>query len=224
MKLYLFSGSGFSWRVQLACAIKDIDYEPVFLEPTQKSLKSDTFLALNPRGKVPVLEDEGFVISESMAAIAYLDRKHPAKTLFGQTAEETGEIWRIIFDFDLYVSANFVNNIIVPVLSGQFDSEEHKLQQSTEQAHDEIAKIEANLNQKNWFVGKTISAADIAIYPLLEALIRFAGKPAVAHLNLGFDNFNNTYPNLCAWRKGIQQSSNYDRTYPDYWRQLDQDQ
>lgn len=224
MKVHLFSGSGFAWRVELALAFKGIEYEQVLLQPTQEHLKSDAFMAISPRGKVPVLQDGDFTISESMAAIAYLDRKYPEQPLFGKTPEEGGLIWRCILDFDLYVANNFADNIIVPILFGQFESAPEGIQQAAKIAHKELAKLEKNLNNKTWFVGDAISAADIAIYPMVEALIRFCCKPEVSHLALDFDDFDGTYPNLGGWRKAVQGLPNYESTYPSFWRQVDEAQ
>ena len=184
-------------------------------------MKSDDFLTLSPRGKVPLLEDDGFVLPESMAAIAYLDRKHPEQTLFGATPEETGKIWHCVLDFDLYVSEHWVNNIIAPIVTGQAEQAQATIQQGAKDAHRELAKLEKNLSDRDWFVGSGVSAADIAIYPLLEALVRFATKPAVSHLDLGFDRFDTDYPQLNNWRKRIQELPGYNKTYPDYWRETD---
>ncbi len=47
-------------------------------------------LELNPRGKVPTLKDGDFAVYESIAIMAYLDRKYTEPPLFGETPEETG--------------------------------------------------------------------------------------------------------------------------------------
>ena len=65
------------------------------------------------------MADGDYVIAESIAAIAYLDRQHPEPPLFGSTPQETGTIWRFILDFDLYVSGAMVTQIIVPIVTGQ---------------------------------------------------------------------------------------------------------
>ena len=38
--------------------------------------RSPSFLALSPAGAIPVIEDEGLVLSESLAAVMHLARKH----------------------------------------------------------------------------------------------------------------------------------------------------
>lgn len=221
MDIHLFSGSGFAWRVLLACAIKNIDYKQVFLQPTQEALKSPAFLSLNARGKVPVMQEGKLVLAESMAIIAYLDRKIPEPKLLGATPEETGLIWQKILDFDLYNSAGWVNNIIAPIVRGQTDQAVDGIKHASDNAHTQITALEKDLFDKSWFFGGAVSAADIAIYPLLEALIRFTCKAEVEHLDLGFDLFAERYPQLDAWRSRVRELPRYQKTYPDFWRKLD---
>jgi glutathione S-transferase len=38
---------------------------------------SDSFKAINPAGKVPVLEIDDMILTESMAICEYLDEKYP---------------------------------------------------------------------------------------------------------------------------------------------------
>jgi glutathione S-transferase len=53
-----------------------LDYESNAVMPRAPETRSAAFLALNPTGQVPVIEDDGFVLSESMAINFYLAKKH----------------------------------------------------------------------------------------------------------------------------------------------------
>ncbi len=44
--------------------------------PRSPETRTPEFLALNPNGRVPVIDDDGFVLSESMAINLYLSKKH----------------------------------------------------------------------------------------------------------------------------------------------------
>src|SRR5215813_8198463 len=81
LEIYWGSGSPFAWRVLLAAELKRIPYESRLLEFSKGDLKTPEFLALNPRGKVPVIRDGDVVLAESLAIIAYLERKHPDRAL-----------------------------------------------------------------------------------------------------------------------------------------------
>ena len=60
-------------------------------------------LALNPRGRVPVLKDGDYVCFESLAILYYLDLKYPQPAIFGRTAEEAGTIMRVICEYQAYI-------------------------------------------------------------------------------------------------------------------------
>ena len=221
MKVYMFSGSGFVWRVQLACVLKGVPYDQALVEASERGLKSPQFLALNPRGRVPALRDGGFVLSESSAILAYLERKHPEPPLFGRSAQETGLIWKAILDFDLYVSFHWVSDILRPVFTGQAEAHADPIKEGFREAADELAKLEAQIAGRDWFVGGTVSAADITIYPLLEGLLRAAGKPDMEHIDHGLLPFGDRHPNLEAWMNRIRALPGYDETYPANWREID---
>jgi len=65
LEIFWGSGSPFSWRVLLGAEIKGLQYESRLLEFSKGHLKAPAFLQINPRGKVPVIRDDGFVLFES---------------------------------------------------------------------------------------------------------------------------------------------------------------
>src|SRR6266511_3681955 len=77
IKLYWGSGSPFAWRVMLTLEVKGLAYESKLLEFSKGEHKAADYLRLNPRGKVPTLQDDDFVLYESLAIMTYLDRHYP---------------------------------------------------------------------------------------------------------------------------------------------------
>ncbi len=47
--------------------------------------KSPQMLAMNPRGRLPVLRDGDYVVFESLAVLYYLEQKYPSPPLFGHS-------------------------------------------------------------------------------------------------------------------------------------------
>jgi glutathione S-transferase len=55
-----------------------VDYEPVMVKLHKGEQHEGDYRALNPRGQVPVLVDDGQVVTQILAIVLYLDQKFPA--------------------------------------------------------------------------------------------------------------------------------------------------
>jgi GST-like protein len=64
-----------SIKVLIALEEMGLTYELTPVNVRKGEQKTDAFLALNPNGKVPVLVDEGFVLTDSAAILVYLAEK-----------------------------------------------------------------------------------------------------------------------------------------------------
>ena len=217
IELYWGSGSPFAWRVMLTLEIKGLQYASKLLGFSKGDHKTAEYLKLNPRGKVPTLKDGDFVLYESLAIMAYLDRKYPEPPLFGNTAQETGWIWRWISECESYlVSAG--DKVIRPIFFAKGLDQVEEIQQAAQTIRQELVTIGNRLAQADWLVGERISAADIVLFPLVQLLLRAASKEAARSFNLGLMPLAETYPSIAAWMKRIEALPNYQRTYPPHWR------
>ena len=217
LELYWGSGSPFAWRVMLTLEIKSLTYQSTLLEFSKGEHKASRFLKLNPRGKVPVLKDDDFVLNESLAIMAYLDRKYAEPPLFGTSPQETGLIWRAIMETEAYLlSAG--DKVIRPVFFGKGLDETEKIQEAAQAVREELKRIDRELSGSPWLVGKQLSAADISLFPLVQTILRAAGKDVAKPLNLELLPLADTFPNLSAWVKRIEAVPGYERTYPPHWR------
>jgi len=218
IELYWGSGSPFAWRVMLTLELKRLPYESKLLEFSKEEHKTPAYLRLNPRGKVPTLKDGDFVLSESIAIMAYLDRKYPTPPLFGPTAKQAGLIWRSVLECESYLlSAG--DRIVRPLFFGKGLENVNEIQAAAEVIRRELKITDERLAQSNWLVDAEISAADIAIFPAVQLLLRAAGKEAARPLDLGLIPLSKTFPNIARWIHRIEELPNYQRTYPPHWRE-----
>ena len=83
MQLHNYFRSSASYRVRIALAYKGLsyDYRPVHLVRDGGAQHSPVYTALNPEALVPALEDEGAVITQSLAMLEYLEERHPTPSL-----------------------------------------------------------------------------------------------------------------------------------------------
>ena len=77
IKLYDFPMSPRARKVRIALAEKGLQYEKVTVDITKGDQKKPEFLAINPNGKVPALQDDGTSIYESSIIMEYLNDKYP---------------------------------------------------------------------------------------------------------------------------------------------------
>jgi maleylacetoacetate isomerase len=87
MKLHTYYRSSATYRVRIALNLKEIAYEslPRHLVRGGGEQRHAAFLALNPHGLVPVLEDAGSTLTQSLAIIEYLEETHPEPPLLPRT-------------------------------------------------------------------------------------------------------------------------------------------
>ena len=106
---------------------------------------------------------------ESLAIITYLDRKHPEPPIFGRSAEETGLIWNVISEFQSYVLP-LAERVIAPAFGGRpLDAED--MQAAAGELHGELGRVEQAVSARGWLAVEPLSAADLAVYPFVEALL-----------------------------------------------------
>ena len=88
MKLYNYFRSSASFRVRIALALKGLDYEyaSVHLVKGGGEQFAAEFRAMNPAALVPVLDDDGIVVTQSLAIIEYLDETRPQPPLLPSDA------------------------------------------------------------------------------------------------------------------------------------------
>ncbi len=72
-------------------------YEHRPIEIGDAGARKPEFLALNPNGRLPVIVDGGFVLSELLAITLYLAKKHGTGTLYPATLEGEAKAWQWSF-------------------------------------------------------------------------------------------------------------------------------
>jgi maleylacetoacetate isomerase len=81
MKLYGYFRSSAAFRVRIALNLKGLAYEQASIHLRKGEQRQPDYLALQPQGLVPVLEDDDEALVQSLAIIEYLDETHPEPPL-----------------------------------------------------------------------------------------------------------------------------------------------
>lgn len=148
-----------------------LQYEHLDYAPRSPATRTPEYLALNPNGRVPTIDDDGFVLSESMAINLYLARKHGR--LYPADPKNEALAWQWSFwetdrlDRQLTTYAN--NAFVLP--EAQRDAAAAKA------AWDEIAPaldvLEIALGKSQWLAGNDFSVADLNVASAMVRALSF---------------------------------------------------
>lgn len=196
---------------------KQLAYESRLLEFSKREHKSAEHLAMNPRGKVPVLRDGDHSLYESIAIIAYLEAKYPERPVLGRTAEDTGLIWRNVSEVMAYLEPA-LDRVCIPIYRGTAAEHVDAVRTAARDVAEGLAPYESRLAKATWLVGDGPTAADYALVPQVGHLMRAMSKPVAQDLDLELAPVATRFPAISAWWDRIKALPGFDRTYPPHWR------
>ena len=138
---------------------------------SREALKEPAFLALNPLGAAPVLQDGDFVLTQSIAILEYLAELYPSANLLGETLQERAEVrrWLAFLNADIHRNFGVVFGVQRYAHSEAAQAEVNSL--TCELLLKQFAHINQHLNGRD-FLGAQRSVADAYLYVVL----RWAGR------------------------------------------------
>ncbi|GGB04017.1 glutathione S-transferase family protein [Agarivorans gilvus] len=157
---YLPSGNGY--KIRLLLNLLGIDYQVKCYDIVAGETRTPRFLALNPNGKIPVLEfDDGRTLAESNAVLYYLaqgTRFWPSDTWL------QAEVLKWM-NFEQY---SHEPNIASPRFwlshAGMNELRQAQLADKQQQGYAALELMEQHLKQHQYLVAEQLSIADIALY------------------------------------------------------------
>ncbi len=220
--LHTVSGSPRGWRVLIGLTLKGLEWDTRLLQLSTMEHRSDAFRALNPRATVPVLEADGLVLRDSIAILAWLDRRYQKHPLFGGTADEAAHIWQLTLECCDYLR-DAGNNLLAPILlAGRPLPKEGTAERETFDAaaaalHAEYRWLENLLDDQAFVAGDTPSAADAVAFPEIRLVQRAVETKNEIMAPLGFDEPPVRYPNVAAWKDRVAALPGMEATMPPHW-------
>ncbi|MGK3124620.1 glutathione S-transferase family protein [Candidatus Pantoea formicae] len=178
MKLYHFPLSGHAHRARLFLSLLDLPHEVIDVDLANGEHKSPVFLAINPFGQVPVLEDEGVYISDSNAILVYLAKKSGRSEWLPEDALGAAQVQRWLSVAAGELAYGPCAARLITVFGRSFNPDE-----VIARAHTLLALMEQHLTGRDWLVGDHPTVADVAQYSYLvgapEGNVDLSGYPAV---------------------------------------------
>jgi maleylpyruvate isomerase len=86
MRLHGYFRSSASYRVRIALNLKGLSAEHLPHHLRKGEQRDPAYLAINPQGLVPTLQDQGIIITQSLAIIEWLEETHPEPPLLPKDA------------------------------------------------------------------------------------------------------------------------------------------
>ncbi len=173
---------------------KELDFE--------KDLKTPEYLKIHPAGKVPAINDDGFMLFESSAICKYLSVKmnnllYPkdlkGRALIDQWIDFTtihlgGAVYKVVW-----------NRLFAPQMKMPVSEEETK--KGLQELERYLPLIDEKLKKGPYLAGSVLSLADINLLATLE-------YADMAKISL------TKYKALVSWRKKLQAMDFYQRIHP----------
>ncbi len=180
VRIHHFPKSGHAHRALVFAKLAGITHEPVFVDLAAGAHKTPEFLAMNPNGQVPVLEDGDVVVSDSNAILVYLARKYAPNWIANDPVGEAEiQRWLTLAAGEIAFGSAAARLITVfgAPLSPEF---------TAATAAKAMQKLEMGLEGREWLVGERPTIADVAAYSY------------TAHAPEGNVSLD-PYPNVRAW-------------------------
>ncbi|ENN85367.1 putative glutathione S-transferase protein [Rhizobium freirei PRF 81] len=162
MKLYYHPLSGHSHRARLFLSLLGIDHELIMVDLVVKAHKQPDFLALNPFGQLPVLDDEGTIVSDSNAILVYIAKKMGRTDWLPEDAVGSAAVQRWLSVAAGQIAYGPAMARLINVFNAPLRAEE-----VIPRAHAILTLIEAALVGRDWVATHRPTIADVALYSYL---------------------------------------------------------
>lgn len=178
MKIHHHPLSGHSHRAVLFASLLGLNADLVEVDLMSGAHKKPEFLALNPFGQVPVLEDDGVAIADSNAILVYLAKKSGQRAWLPEDARGAAAVQRWLSVAAGEIAYGPAAARLITVFGAGFNAEE-----VIGRAHAVLNKLEAHLAGRDWLAADHPTIADVAIYSYVarapEGNVDLSAYPAV---------------------------------------------
>lgn len=186
VKLYRHSLSGHAHRVQLLLSLLNVPTDLVDVDLARGEHKQPAFLAINPFGQVPVIDDNGTLLSDSNAILVYLAKTYGSGSWHPEDALAEARIQRWLSVAAGQVAYGPAAARLITVFGAAFNADE-----VIARAHTLLKLMDSELADRPFLAGTEPTIADVANYSY------------IAHAPEGNVSLE-PYPNVRAWLARIE--------------------
>ncbi|MEH3063309.1 MAG: glutathione S-transferase [Methylobacterium radiotolerans] len=178
MKLYHHPLSGHAHRARLFLSLVEAPHELIEVDLKAGGHKTPAFLAMNPFGQVPVLDDDGVIVSDSNAILVYVAKRLGRSDWLPEDPRAAAAVQRWLSVAAGELAYGPAAARLITVFGATFHPEE-----VIARAHTLLGRLEAHLDGRNWLAAERPTVADVAVYSYLarapEGNVDLSGYPRV---------------------------------------------
>ncbi|GAA0563214.1 glutathione S-transferase [Halomonas salifodinae] len=187
MKLYHYALSGHAHRAALFLSLTGVDHELIEVDLAAGAHKQPEFLTLNAFGEVPVLDDDGTIIADSLAILVYVARKIGPSHWLPTNPVDEAQVQRWLSVAAGKIAYGACAARLITVFGAPFHADE-----VIGRAHATLTVMERTLEGQHWITGTAEpTIADIALYSYVE-------RAPEGNVDLS------GYPRVQAWLRQIE--------------------
>lgn len=186
MRLYYSPLSGNSRRAVMAVLHLQAPVELVRVDLPKGEHRQPRFLQMNPAGRVPVLEDEGFYLPESHAIMTYVADRTPGQTLYPTELRARAQVNRWMFwsAHHLTPAISVLNwEHVVKRILGLGDPDPNEVKRGERLVTETAGLLDRHLDGREWIAGPDLTLADLSIAAPLMSTVP-AKLPVTGFANL----------------------------------------
>jgi glutathione S-transferase len=162
--LYYHPLSGHAHRAALFLSLANVEHQLVEIDLATGEHKQPDFLALNEFGEVPVLDDSGTIIPDSLAILVYVARKVGPSHWLPLNRIQEAEVQRWLSVAAGKVAYGLCAARLITVFDAPFRPDE-----VIGRAHETLLVIEQTLAAREWIAGTSLpTIADVALYSYID--------------------------------------------------------
>lgn len=208
MKIYGTYLSAPANKVRLTASALGIEHEYFNLDFTKGEHKAPEYLLVNPLGKVPAIDDNGFLLFESNAICRYMANKTDSP-LYPKDPQHRAVVDQWIDFSSHHIATNMgkilFNTFFAPMMGVASNPE--SIADGKQFLDQQLPIIESQLKDNKMLAGDLLTIADVAMIAAMEPF-------EIIKLDLS------PYPAIKAWRDNIMQQDFYKKVHSHYGSEL----
>lgn len=204
LKLYGLNLSAWSNRARFTINRLGLDYEYIPVNLGAGQGQSEDYLKIHPAGKVPAIDDDGFVLFESGAITRYLAAKHESG-LYPADLKERALVdqWTcfVVQHIAKAMERVLFNRVVYRIANAEQD--QRSLQEGLKFLQRFLPVVNARLGTSTFLAGDALSLADMALLAWLDPV-------EACDIDL------TPYTAIVPWRDSLKQEAFYTACHKDY--------